>query len=328
MSETSKEKKETLNKSIRKSLDRKCPKCGSTISSKILKQCPICDSLLEELPEDLEYKKKEDEKTFLLFTGKKLEPSSKFLLKKDQWKFREALNVFFNSVVIYLFAQIGIFTLFFLMQDPSGGLDLPITIEIITLNQIPGAILLIYPLFYIYSKKHKISKIGLISEKRRLIIAIIVGIIGALFVYIVAEFSSYINNFFVSIGWTIFAPPENLAEQYTVIRESFFLYKILLVILLMLNVFGTEIAFRGVFHNGLITKFGSQPIERAYVILIISLMYSALFLFFTFDLGLVILNFLTNIILGIIYEISNRNLFSTIFANSIFTLITFFIILI
>lgn len=328
MSEKSKEKKEISTASKGKTLERKCPKCGSIISSKILKQCPICDTVLEDLPVDIIEEKKEKEKSYLIFTGKKLELSNKFILQKDQWKFREAINVFFNSLVIFLFAKIGIFTLFFVIQGPSIGYELPITIEAITLSQIPGAFFIIYPLSYIYSKKHKISKLGLNYEKKKILIALLIGIIGAFMVYIMAELSFLINDFFVSIGWTVFTPPESLAEQYTVIKNSTLLYKILLLILLMLDVLGTEITFRGVLHNGLITKLGSQLTQRIYIILIVSLMYSVLFLFFTYDMGLVVIYFLNNIILGLIFEISNRNLFSTISANGIYTFITFIMILI
>lgn len=328
MSEKSKEKKEISTASKGKTLERKCPKCGSIISSKILKQCPICDTVLEDLPVDIIEEKKEKEKSYLIFTGKKLELSNKFILQKDQWKFREAINVFFNSLVIFLFAKIGIFTLFFVIQGPSIGNELPITIEAITLSQIPGAFFIIYPLSYIYSKKHKISKLGLNYEKKKLLIALLIGIIGAFMVYIMAELSFLINDFFVSIGWTVFTPPESLAEQYTVIKNSTLLYKILLLFLLMLDVLGTEITFRGVLHNGLITKLGSQLTQRIYIILIVSLMYSVLFLFFTYDMGLVVIYFLNNIILGLIFEISNRNLFSTISANGIYTFITFIMILI
>jgi len=326
MSEKSKEKKEISTASKGKTLERKCPKCGSIISSKILKQCPICDTVLEDLPVDIIEEKKEKEKSYLIFTGKKLELSNKFILQKDQWKFREAINVFFNSLVIFLFAKIGIFTLFFVIQGPSIGYELPITIEAITLSQIPGAFFIIYPLSYIYSKKHKISKLGLNYEKKKILIALLIGIIGAFMVYIMAELSFFINDFFVSIGWTVFTPPESLAEQYTVIKNSTLLYKILLLILLMLDVLGTEITFRGVLHNGLITKLGSQLTQRIYIILIVSLMYSVLF--FTYDMGLVVIYFLNNIILGLIFEISNRNLFSTISANGIYTFITFIMILI
>lgn len=326
MSEKSKEKKEISTASKGKTLERKCPKCGSIISSKILKQCPICDTVLEDLPVDIIAEKKEKEKSYLIFTGKKLELSNKFILQKDQWKFREAINVFFNSLVLFLFAKIGIFTLFFILQGPS--IELPITIEAITLSQIPGAFFIIYPLSYIYSKKHKISKLGLNYEKKKILIALLIGIIGAFMVYIMAELSFFINDFFVSIGWTVFTPPESLAEQYTVIKNSTLLYKILLLFLLMLDVIGTEITFRGVLHNGLITKLGSQLTQRMYIILIVSLMYSVLFLFFTFDMGLVVIYFLNNIILGLIFEISNRNLFSTISANGIYTFITFIMILI
>ena len=34
-------------------ISRKCPKCGSIITSNILDQCPICNTLLEPIPESL-----------------------------------------------------------------------------------------------------------------------------------------------------------------------------------------------------------------------------------------------------------------------------------
>jgi membrane protease YdiL (CAAX protease family) len=326
MSEEKKEKKEISISDKPKILERKCPKCGSIISSKILKQCPICDTILEEEPRVISGKKVSREPA-VVFTGKKLELADKFILQKDQWKLREAGNVFFNSLVFYIFAEIAVLAFLFMAQTPNN-LELPITIEVITLSQIPGAFFIVYPLFYIISKKHNFTKIGLNSKKKSLTIALIIGVFGIFLTYITYLLAIYINDSFVSIGWIFFAPSTTLGEQNQVIRDSIILYKILIIVLIMLDSLGTEITFRGVLHNGLIEKFGSQLIERIYVILIVSSIYTGLFLFFTFDLWLVVANFLISLVYGFIYELSNRNLYATICTNSIFTLITFIMILV
>ena len=184
MSEKNKGKKSDSSQIKAKIPERKCPKCNSIISSKILKQCPICDTVLEELPAEISLKK-EGQDSLLVFTGKKLELTNKYIIKKDQWTFKEAIAVFFNSLVFYIFSELVIVGLFYISLDPSSqNMQLSITIEVITISQIPGAFLLIYPIFYIYSKKHKISKLGLNAEKKNLSIALMFGIIGGILTYL------------------------------------------------------------------------------------------------------------------------------------------------
>ncbi len=327
MSEKNKVKKAKISQTKAKIPERKCSKCGSIISSKILKQCPICDAILEELPAKISLEK-EGQESLLVFTGKKLEMANKYVIKKDQWTFKEAIAIFFNSIVFYIFAELVIVGLFYISLDPtSESLQLPITIEIIAISQIPGAFLIIYPIFYIYSKKHKMSKLGLTTEKKSLTIALTIGIIGGIMAYFVALLSIPINDFLVSIGLEFFGPPSYLSEEYEIIRASHFIYKIFIPILLMLDVIGKEITFRGVLHNGLSERFGNQFIDRIYVILIVSSIYSSFFLFLTFNLSYIVESFLTNLVFGIIYEATNRNLYSTLCASSIYTLIAFCLIL-
>ncbi|MHA2086793.1 MAG: hypothetical protein ACW972_00865, partial [Promethearchaeota archaeon] len=73
-------------------ISRKCPGCGSLVTSTILDQCPICDTVLEKISET--NKALIQKKPGLIFTNKKLELEQKFILKKNQWNLREGINVF------------------------------------------------------------------------------------------------------------------------------------------------------------------------------------------------------------------------------------------
>ena len=73
-------------------ISRKCPGCGSVITSTVLDQCPICNTELEKIAE---FKRAAiQKKPGLIFTSKKLEPEQKFILKKDTWNLKEGVNVF------------------------------------------------------------------------------------------------------------------------------------------------------------------------------------------------------------------------------------------
>ena len=83
-------------------ISRKCPGCGSIITSTILNQCPICNTALEKISEVK--KAKIQKKPGLIFTNKKLEPEQKFVLKKDTWNLKEGLNVFGTCIYILIIA--------------------------------------------------------------------------------------------------------------------------------------------------------------------------------------------------------------------------------
>lgn len=63
-------------------ISRKCPGCGSIISSAILEQCPICNAKLEkvELPKDQIGIQKSERRPGFIFTDKKLVPEQRFVL--------------------------------------------------------------------------------------------------------------------------------------------------------------------------------------------------------------------------------------------------------
>lgn len=329
MPENNIEKKAISSPKKLKVIERTCTGCGSIISSKILKQCPICDTVLEELAITIP-EKKEGQESLLVFTGKKLELADKYVIKKGQWNFKEAISVFFNSLVLYIFVELIIVGLFYLALTPDptqNPLQLTPTIELMTIAQIPGVFLIIYPLVYINMKKHKLSKLGFNSVKKSLTIAIIIGVGGGLLVYLTSLLAMQLNNSLISSGLELFRLPTYISEESQILRESQLIYKVVILVLLLLDALGKEITFRGVFHNGLAAKFQSQIVDKIYVILIVSTVYSVLFLFLTFNVGFVIESFLVNIVLGIIYESTNRNLYASIIANSLYVTISFIWIL-
>ncbi|TFG03824.1 MAG: zinc-ribbon domain-containing protein, partial [Promethearchaeota archaeon] len=83
----------------KRSISRKCPGCGSIITSTVLEQCPICNTVLEPVPE---LQKASPTKTSFIFTKEKLEPEQKLVIQRDTWNLKEGLNVFTNSLLIYI----------------------------------------------------------------------------------------------------------------------------------------------------------------------------------------------------------------------------------
>ncbi|MFX1573016.1 MAG: type II CAAX prenyl endopeptidase Rce1 family protein [Promethearchaeota archaeon] len=297
-------------------ISRKCPGCGSIITSTILNQCPICNTVLEKIPEDR--KISIQKKPGLIFTNKKLELESKFILKKDTWNLKEGLNVFGTCIYVYL---IVFFLLFTILTFQTGSTSVQLTIQMFLLSQLPELLFAIYPIWYIYSKKHSFKKIGFVFASKKIIFAVIFGILGAALLVLVDLFSNSIINFFSDIGLDFFNIEANLTEQNQVIRGANFLWVLLLVVLLCIGAASTEIVFRGVLHNTLKQKFNKD----IYVILIVALAYSALMLLFYYP-SFFLLNFFAFIVLGIIYELTNRNIFSTIIANIAYNIILIIVI--
>jgi membrane protease YdiL (CAAX protease family) len=205
------------------------------------------------------------------------------------------------------------------------SIDLNITS--ILISQIPEIIFGLYPLYYIFSKKHKFQKLGFVLKTRNIIVALIIGIIGSGILILLDYFSSTIINFMYSSGIDFFDIGAYLAEEYLILQNTDLIFIVLLIALMSLSVISTELAFRGVLHNTLKAHFNNDFLGKTTAILIVALIYSALFLFFTLPIGIFffIPNFMIFLSLGIIYEINN-NLLSTIIANLAYNI--FLIILI
>ncbi len=292
-------------------ITRKCSGCGSIITSSVLDQCPICNSVLEKISE--QKKAAIQKKPSLIFTNKKLELEQKFILKKDTWNLKEGINVFGTCVYILVIVYF-LLVMAIAFQTES---DTPeINIYLILLNQIPELLFGIYPLWYIYSKKHSYKKLGFFSESnKQVIIAIIVGILGGGCLLIINFLTGYYIEFLSKAGLDFFELKESISTQNDVIQNTDILMIIILMILLSIGSFSVEVVFRGVLHNALKERFKNDLV----VVLIIALIYSAVWSLYTYPTGLVFffVNFIIFIVLGILYEI-NGNLYNTIIASIFF----------
>ena len=311
----------------KKIVSRKCSGCGSIITSSVLEQCPICNTKLEKIPQLQEAKSSETPliKTGYVFTNKKLVPEQKFIIKKDTWNFREGISVFGNSLMAYIIVRLLITMLLAFPLDPSDQIDLNITT--ILLSQIPDIIFGVYPLWYIYSKKHNFQKLRLNFKARPFLIALLTGIIGSIGLIIIDNFSSLLIHFMYDSGIDFFDIFSYLVEQSQVIKSADLIWVILLMVILSLSAISTELVFRGVLHNTLKERFENDLLGRSSVVLIIALIYSVLFLFFTLPIGIYffLVNLMFFIFLGILYEV-NKNILTTIIASIIYNIA--FIILI
>ena len=302
-------------------ISRKCSNCGSIITSNILEQCPICDSRLEKIPEQeiTTQGKRHQNRQGYVFTNKKLVPEQKFVLKKSEWNFREGLSVFGNALMAYVTIRLVITMLLTLQLGPTQTLDL--NMPTILLSQVPDIVFGIYPLYYLYSKKHNLKKLGLIFNKKSLIIATIVGIAGSIGLVLIDNFSSLVTRFMYDSGINFYDIFTYLDEEYLVLQNSSLILIIFLIALISLSVISTELVFRGVLHKTLKAHFDNNFLGKVTVIVIVALIYSFLFLFFTLPIGIYffLVNFMVFVFLGIIYEI-NKNLTSTIIANLIYNI--------
>lgn len=305
----------------KKIASRKCSGCGSIITSSVLEQCPICNTKLEMIPQLQKAKSSEKPliKTGYVFTNKKLVPEQKFIIKKDTWNFREGISVFGNSLMAYIIIRLLITMLLAFSLDTSDPIDLNITT--ILLSQIPDIIFGVYPLWYIYSKKHNFQKLRLNFKARPFIIALLIGGIGSIGLIIIDNFSSLLIRFMYDSGISFFDIFSYLDEQSLVLQNADLIWVILLMVILSLSAISTELIFRGVLHNTLKVRFENDLLGRSSVIFIIALIYSVLFLFFTLPIGIYffLVNLIFFIFLGILYEV-NKNILTTITASIIYNI--------
>jgi membrane protease YdiL (CAAX protease family) len=211
------------------------------------------------------------------------------------------------------------------LQLDTGTEEIELNIITIILSQIPDILLGIYPIWYIYSKKHNFKKLSLIGGSKQSIKALLIGIIGAFALVSLDTLSSEIIQLLSNIEGVDFSEINSyLNEQSTILQNTEFIWILLLSFALTLSVISTEIVFRGVLHNTLNERFERNILGKITVIVIIALIYSSLFLLFTYPIFFIV-NFLVFTALGIIYEI-NHNLLSTIYSNVIYNIILLVII--
>jgi len=312
----------------KKIVSRKCSGCGSIITSSVLEQCPICNAKLEKIPKLQKAKSSETRlnQTGYVFTNKKLVPEQRFIIKKETWNFREGISVFGNSLMAYIIIRLLITMLLTLQLDPSDPIDLNITT--ILLSQIPDVIFGLYPLWYIYSKKHNFQKLRLNFKGRPFLIALLTGVIGSIGLVIIDNFSTLLIQFMYNSGINFFDILPYLANQSQVIQNTDLIWIVLLMVILSLSAISTELVFRGVLHNTLKERFDNNLLGRSSVVFIIALIYSVLFLLFTLPIGIYffLVNFMVFIFLGILYEV-NKNILTTIIASIIYNIALIIIIM-
>jgi len=299
--------------SIKKAeISRKCPGCGSIVTSTILDQCPICNTVLEKISEV--QKASIQRKPGLIFTNKKLEPEQKFILKKNQWNLKEGISVFSTCMYVYI---IIFFLVYFLLVNQGGNGTTEPTIQIFLISQIPEALFGIYPLYYIYSKKHSPEKLGFLKDSKKIVVGIIVGVIGAASLILLDFLYSGLITALGEIGLDLSNVIAESALQSQIIRDADFLWVYLLIVLMAVGTFSMEIVYRGVLHNTLKKKF-KNPI---YVIIIVALAYAILMVVPYPSPIYFFLNLLGFIILGIIFEITNGNIYSTLITNVLYNIL-------
>ncbi len=293
-------------------ISRKCPGCGSIVTSTILDQCPICDAALEKISEAR--KELIQRKPGLIFTNKKLEPEQKFILKKDQWKLKEGINVFATCMYVYI---IVFFLIYFLLISQGGTGTIEPTIQVFLISQIPEVLFGIYPLYYIYSKGHSSKKLGFLRDSKKIVTSIIVGVIGAISLLLFDFLYSGLFNALGEIGLDLSNVMAESALQNQIIKDADFIWIFLLIILILVGAFSIELVFRGVLHNTLKQKF-KNPI---YVIVIVALSYAILMLILYPSPIYFFLNLFGFIIIGIVFELTNGNIYSTIITNIIYNIV-------
>ncbi len=293
-------------------ISRKCPGCGSIVTSTILDQCPICNTMLEKISEA----KKEliQRKPGLIFTNKKLEPEQKFILKKNRWNLKEGINVFGTCIYVYI---IVFFLVYFFLFNQGGNGSIEPNIQFFLISQIPEVLFGIYPLYYIYSKKHNFEKLGFLKDSKKILVSIIVGVIGTGCLILFDFLYSVLINTLGEIGLDLSSVLEATALQNQIIRDADFIWIFLFVVLMVVGTFSIEIVFRGVLHNTLKQKF-KNPI---YVITIVALAYAILMLILYYNPIYFFLNFVGFIIIGIIFEITNGNIYGTLITNILYNIL-------
>lgn len=299
-------------------ISRKCPGCGSIITSTIIDQCPICDTALEKIS-DVK-KAVIQRKPGFIFMGKKLEPEQKFLLKKETWNLKEGINVFGTCIYILVIMFFLLYTIISFQFDLTTS---DISIQQILYSLIPELLFGVYPIWYIYNKKHSFNKLGFYSDSKKIRLALLIGILGTLVLLLINYFSDSLIYFFSDVGLDFFDVRSSIEAQNQVIRDAELLWIILLTVAICIGTISSEIVFRGVLHNTLKQKF----INNFYVILIVALAYSLVMLLFSFPIGIsfFLANFLSFIVLGFLYEL-NGNIFNTILANIAYNIVIIIII--
>ena len=306
---------------------RKCSGCGSLISSMRLEQCPLCNTVLETIPDNI--KPKTQKQSGYIFSNKKLQPEHKFEIRKEVWNSKEGYKAFEVSIFAYLSVFMVVLMILYTQMD-QDTLQVNQNIFIIFLETLPVIALGVYPIIYIMVKKNHFLKLGLHPDIKKIAIALVIGVFGAIGIYLINLLSNYAFSLLVNAGLENFASYNaNIIEINQIIRESGF-WIIIYCILVSLMAIASEIAYRGVLHNTIKQKYGEEIKGKIIVSLLVALVYAGIeilvFLITDIYIGLFLFisDFIFFFLLGILYEL-NGNLYNTIFTHVFYNL---FIVLI
>jgi membrane protease YdiL (CAAX protease family) len=297
---------------------RKCSNCGALIKSPILKQCPICNNELEELPPYEEYVA--PKKPGFIFTDKKLEPEEEHTIKRGKWNLKEGTSVFTTSLLVYITTMLLI-TLFLMPEQNILG---------IIISQLPEILIGLYPIWYIKKNRHSYKKLGFNFTKKNLTTAIIIGVIGGIGLIFFDFFSEFLINVMLDLGLRNIFDINPILMNSLIIKNAELYWFIILTIMVSLAAISSEILFRGTLHNALKERFGYDIKNRLLVILIVAIAYSGIYAILSFPTGLLFfpIYFLLALLLGIIYEAGKGNLVCPILASVIYNISSLIILLI
>lgn len=294
-------------------ISRKCPGCSSIITSTILDQCPICNTPLEKISETK--KIAIQKKPGLIFTDKKLEPEQKFILKKDKWILREGINVFGTCVYVYI---IAFFLIYFLIIFQGEGDSPEQSIQMFLISQVPEVLIAIYPIYYILSKNHSYSKLGLFKGSKKVLIGVFIGVVGAISLLLLNLLYNSLISYLAEIGLDFFSDVRaDIIEQNRIIRNADFILVFLLIVLIAIGAASLEVVYRGVLHNALNQKFRNG----IYTVLLVALIYSIFMIFIYPNPAYFLLNFLGFVVLGIIWELTKGNIYSTLISSVFYNIL-------
>ncbi len=313
---------------IKEEFTRKCSGCGSLISSTRIQQCPICNTVLEKVPDHLKPKPKKQ--SGFIFANKKLQPEHKFEIRKESWNSKEGYRVFEASIFSYL-AVFMLILMILSTQMNLNTLEIDQNIFTILLETFPIIALGIYPIYYIMAKKNSFIKLGFIPDIKKIAYALMLGVLGAFGLYLINILSDHIFFLLLNAGFENFITYHaNILEFNQIVKESGF-WLLLYCLLVSLMAIATEIAYRGVLQNTLKQRFGEEIKGKLVVSLLVALVYAGIniLVFLISDLYIGIFLFITDFLmfflLGILYEL-NGNLYNTIFTQVFYNLLIILIV--
>jgi len=282
--------------------ERTCPHCNTIIESAVLEQCPLCMNELPPLPPT-----QKENLDRMLFTGKKIVSEKDTRIDPNSWSNgKEILNVFLNSALFYIFITMGAY-----IFSVQGYLDENLTI----LFYILGSVALgIYPLIYVGINHLHWKKIGFKSDKTLLFI--ILGILAGIALYFTDFGVSYLSSFIKYYNaetqplLAFLFDKESLFNINTVdfpLRFAFYAAFLFEQVL-------EEFLFRGVIHNGIhdVMIKKKRKGSRIIPVVLTTLIYAAFYFLFEPSGFTLIFKLASSLLIGIVYELSDRSLTITI----------------